>query len=74
MPSAPTESFRSRATQALQIAIQNRIIRRVLDTKTAVKAPWPLKLLGRSPRLQRIPARLVGIGFRPEHVRAPARV
>jgi 2-polyprenyl-6-methoxyphenol hydroxylase-like FAD-dependent oxidoreductase len=64
----------TRATQALQIAIQNRIIRRVLDTKAAVKAPWPLKLLGRSPRLQRIPARVVGIGFRPEHVRTPARV
>jgi 2-polyprenyl-6-methoxyphenol hydroxylase-like FAD-dependent oxidoreductase len=65
--------FPTRATQGLQIAIQNRIIRPVLDTKARVKAPWPLKLLGRSPRLQRIPARVVGLGFRPEHVRAPAR-
>jgi 2-polyprenyl-6-methoxyphenol hydroxylase-like FAD-dependent oxidoreductase len=63
----------TRATQRLQIAIQNRIIRPVLGTKAAVKAPWPLKLLGMSPRLQRIPARVVGLGFRPEHVRAPAR-
>jgi 2-polyprenyl-6-methoxyphenol hydroxylase-like FAD-dependent oxidoreductase len=65
--------FPTRATQGLQLAIQNRIIRPVLDTQGTVKAPWPLKLLGRSPRLRRIPARVVGIGFRPEHVRAPAR-
>jgi hypothetical protein len=30
--------------------------------------PWPLKLLQRWPMLRRIPARLVGIGFRPEHI------
>jgi 2-polyprenyl-6-methoxyphenol hydroxylase-like FAD-dependent oxidoreductase len=65
--------FPTRATQGLQIVIQNRIIRPVLGTQATVKAPWPLKLLGRSPRLRRIPARVVGIGFRAEHVRAPAR-
>lgn len=27
--------------------------------------------LGRSPRLQRIPARLLGLGFRPEHIQSP---
>lgn len=62
--------FPTRATQGLQIAIQNRIIRRVLDTKKALRAPWALRLLGKSPRLQRIPARVVGLGFRPEHVKA----
>jgi 2-polyprenyl-6-methoxyphenol hydroxylase-like FAD-dependent oxidoreductase len=62
--------FPTRATQGLQIAIQNRIIRRVLGGTKALKAPWALKLLGRSPRLQRIPARVVGLGFRPEHVKA----
>jgi 2-polyprenyl-6-methoxyphenol hydroxylase-like FAD-dependent oxidoreductase len=62
--------FPTRATQGLQIAIQNGIIRRVLGTTKAMKAPWPLKLLGRSPRLRRIPARIVGLGFRPEHVNA----
>ncbi len=60
--------FPTRATQAIQIAIQNNIIGRVLRTTSAVKAPWALKLLGRSPRLRRIPARIVGLGFRPEHV------
>jgi hypothetical protein len=31
-----------------------------------------LRLINRWPLLQRIPARLVGMGFRPEHVRLPA--
>jgi 2-polyprenyl-6-methoxyphenol hydroxylase-like FAD-dependent oxidoreductase len=62
--------FPTRATQGLQIAIQNRIIRRVLDTKKVLRAPWALRLLGRSPHLRRIPARVVGLGFRPEHVKA----
>jgi 2-polyprenyl-6-methoxyphenol hydroxylase-like FAD-dependent oxidoreductase len=62
--------FPTRATQSLQIAIQNGIIGRVLRSKTAMKAPWPMKLLGWSPRLRRIPARIVGLGFRPEHVKA----
>ncbi len=61
--------FPTRATQAIQIAIQNGIIGRVMRTTEAVKVPWALKLLGRSPRLRRIPARIVGLGFRPEHVK-----
>jgi hypothetical protein len=30
-----------------------------------------IRLLGWFPPLQRIPARLVGIGVRPEHIRTP---
>jgi 2-polyprenyl-6-methoxyphenol hydroxylase-like FAD-dependent oxidoreductase len=63
--------FPTRATQWLQVTIQNRVIRRVLASRTAPVPPWPLRLLDRCPRLQRIPARLVGVGFRPEHVRMP---
>jgi hypothetical protein len=32
------------------------------------KPPFAVKLLGRFPWLRRFPARLVGMGFRPEHV------
>ena len=31
-----------------------------------------LRVLGRTPLLQRIPARIVGVGVRPEHVHSPA--
>ena len=41
---------------------------RVLYLKTDPKPPFAVKLLNACPYLRRIPARLVGIGFRPEHV------
>jgi len=62
--------FPTRATQRMQILIQNSVIRRVLRG-SRIQAPWLLKLVDRWPLLQRIPARLAGIGFRPEHVRTP---
>jgi 2-polyprenyl-6-methoxyphenol hydroxylase-like FAD-dependent oxidoreductase len=63
--------FPTRATQALQVVIQNRVLSRVLAAKEPLTPPWPVKLLSRVPLLQRIPARVVGIGFRPEHIESP---
>jgi 2-polyprenyl-6-methoxyphenol hydroxylase-like FAD-dependent oxidoreductase len=62
--------FPTRATQRMQILIQNNVIKRVLRS-SRIQAPWILKLVDRWPLLQRIPARLVGVGFRPEHVKTP---
>ncbi|MBV8062652.1 MAG: FAD-dependent oxidoreductase [Nevskia sp.] len=62
----------TRMTQGLQIAVQNNIIRRVLASRERPTPPWPMRLVGRMPLLQRIPARLLGLGFRPEHIRTPA--
>ncbi len=61
--------FPTRATQKLQIAIQNRVIRRVLGSSAPIKLPFVMRLLGHSRFLRRIPARVIGIGFRPEHIR-----
>jgi 2-polyprenyl-6-methoxyphenol hydroxylase-like FAD-dependent oxidoreductase len=63
-------SFPTRATQRFQILIQNNVIRKVLGSDKTLSAPWVLKLLQRWPILRRIPARVLGLGFRPEHVRA----
>jgi 2-polyprenyl-6-methoxyphenol hydroxylase-like FAD-dependent oxidoreductase len=63
--------FPTRLTQRLQVFIQDRVIRRVLTSRTALALPWPLRLWRRYPVLRRIPARLIGIGFRPEHVNTP---
>ena len=60
--------FPTRATQKLQIAVQNRVIRRVLGSSAPLKLPFLLRLVGRFPILRRIPARVIGIGFRPEHI------
>jgi 2-polyprenyl-6-methoxyphenol hydroxylase-like FAD-dependent oxidoreductase len=61
-------SFPTRATQRLQILIQNNVIRRILGSAETLSVPWPLKVLQRWPILRRIPARVIGLGFRPEHV------
>jgi 2-polyprenyl-6-methoxyphenol hydroxylase-like FAD-dependent oxidoreductase len=63
--------FPTRMTQRLQVLIQNRVLGRVLGSKARLPLPWPLKLLRRFPILRRIPARIIGIGFRPEHVKTP---
>jgi 2-polyprenyl-6-methoxyphenol hydroxylase-like FAD-dependent oxidoreductase len=60
-----------RFTQGLQLTIQRRIIGRVLKTQQRPKPPAFLKLLGAFPILRRIPARLIGIGIRPEHIQTP---
>ncbi|MGH7221891.1 MAG: FAD-dependent oxidoreductase [Gemmataceae bacterium] len=64
----------TRLTQRLQVLIQDRIIRRVLAGGKRLSLPWPLRLMRRFPILRRIPARLIGMGFRPEHVKTPDRV
>ena len=64
-------TFPTRATQRMQVIVQNNVIRRVLGSTKPLTPPWPVKLLGRWKFLQRIPARVVGLGFRPEHVKTP---
>ena len=65
--------FPTRATQRLQILIQNRILAPTLkSTKPIESLPWLLKLLNSWPVLLRIPARIIGVGFRPEHIKTIA--
>jgi 2-polyprenyl-6-methoxyphenol hydroxylase-like FAD-dependent oxidoreductase len=64
--------FPTSVTQRVLVFMQNRVIRRVLaNTQQPAALPLPLRLLQRWRMLQRIPAYLVGIGVRPEHVRTP---
>jgi len=62
----------TRVTQRLQVLAQNRIIQPVLRSTQPLQAPWLMRLIDRVPFLQRIPARIVGVGVRPEHVNSPA--
>jgi len=66
--------FPTRATQRLQLLVQNRVIGRVLRSTRELTPPLPLRLLGQWPWLRRIPARLLGLGFRPEHIKLPTAV
>ncbi|HZA56281.1 MAG TPA: FAD-dependent oxidoreductase [Candidatus Udaeobacter sp.] len=58
----------TRVTQWLQVTVQRRIIARVLSETGPVKPPLAVRLLATVPSLRRIPARIVGLGIRPEHV------
>jgi len=63
-------AFPTRATQALQLFIQDRAIDPLLASGSAPPGvPWIVRLAQRLPVLQRIPALVIGVGFRPEHVR-----
>jgi 2-polyprenyl-6-methoxyphenol hydroxylase-like FAD-dependent oxidoreductase len=59
-------------TQRMQLLLQDRVIKTVLAGAGPLVPPWPLRLIARFPILRRIPARLIGMGFRPEHVRTSA--
>jgi 2-polyprenyl-6-methoxyphenol hydroxylase-like FAD-dependent oxidoreductase len=61
----------ARMTQRLQLVMQNRIIAPALRADRTPKPPLVFELLNAVPPLRRIPARLLGVGFRPEHVRTP---
>ena len=58
----------TRVTQWLQVAVQRQIIARVLVETGPLKPPLAVRLLAKVPFLRRIPARIVGLGIRPEHV------
>ena len=69
----------TRIIQAVQVAVGNRIFGNVgaeppspgASASDRAGIPLPLRLLQRFPWLRQFPARLVGIGPRPEHIRTP---
>jgi len=68
---ASVQARRLRPTQIvqwLQVQIQQRVISGVLGSTRQPDPPLPLRLIARYPVLARIPARLLGLGFRRERV------
>lgn len=59
--------FPTWTTQGAQVLIQNRVIDPILKGEVKPAVPALVKLAQRWTWLQRIPARLIGIGVRPEH-------
>ena len=68
-------TFPVRVIQGLQIFAQNRIFGNVAEAaptaNTKTRVIFPLQLLRAFPILRRIPALVLGVGPRPEHVRTP---
>jgi 2-polyprenyl-6-methoxyphenol hydroxylase-like FAD-dependent oxidoreductase len=63
--------FPTRVTQWAQVQVQNRVLGPTLLSRQQIKPPLAFRLFQKFPLLRRIPARLIGIGVRPEHVRTP---
>lgn len=62
----------TRMTQGMQKAAQDRIIAPLLAGATPLdRPPLAARLLDRFGWLRHIPARVIGMGFRPEHVKSP---
>lgn len=60
--------FPTRMTQLFQLAVQKRVLSRVLGTAQPIKPPFALRLIRAFPFLRRLAARLIGVGIRPEHI------
>jgi 2-polyprenyl-6-methoxyphenol hydroxylase-like FAD-dependent oxidoreductase len=61
----------TRATQQLQVIVQNRVIRPALSAEAPLRPPLLLRLAASIPMLRGLTARLVGLGLRPEHIGSP---
>ncbi len=59
----------ARLTQMLQVQVQSRFLSRALCAQEEIAPPAAALLLDRCAPLRRTVARVVGFGFRPEHVR-----
>jgi 2-polyprenyl-6-methoxyphenol hydroxylase-like FAD-dependent oxidoreductase len=64
-------TFPARMTQQIQLTMQNRIISPALQATQQPKPPLLFKLFDAFPVLRRVPARLLALGIRPEHVQTP---
>ena len=60
-----------RVIQWLQVQVQNNVLNPVLKSSARPKPPFAANLLNWFPPLQRLPARIIGLGVRPEHVATP---
>jgi 2-polyprenyl-6-methoxyphenol hydroxylase-like FAD-dependent oxidoreductase len=58
----------TRVIQFVQVQAQDRIIAPTLRAARTPSPPLIVRLIDRYPRLQRLPAQMVGVGVRPEHI------
>jgi 2-polyprenyl-6-methoxyphenol hydroxylase-like FAD-dependent oxidoreductase len=61
----------TRIIQKMQVLIQDNVINKKISETKDSKPPLFMRIINRFPILRRIPAWLIGVGFRSEHVRTP---
>jgi 2-polyprenyl-6-methoxyphenol hydroxylase-like FAD-dependent oxidoreductase len=63
--------FPTKVTQAFQTFVQDRAIGPLMQGTPVTTPPLAARLFDEFPLLRRLPARLIGIGVRPEHIHTP---
>ena len=58
----------ARMTQRFQILLHKHLLERIFESPELIRPPFFMRMADWFPQLQRLTARAVGIGFRPEHV------
>ena len=66
-------AFPARLIQRFQIRVHKGIIERQLNTGEVLNVPFMLRLLNKFSLLRRIPALVIGMGVRREHIQTPAQ-
>ena len=67
-------TFPMKVIQRMQVIVQNNLLSPALKSKERPKPPFVMRLVKWIPALRRIPARILVLGVRPEHVRTPERI
>jgi 2-polyprenyl-6-methoxyphenol hydroxylase-like FAD-dependent oxidoreductase len=66
-------AFPMRVIQRMQVIVQNGLLSPALASSARPKPPFVMRMIRWFPVLRRIPARIIGVGVRPEHIRTPER-
>jgi 2-polyprenyl-6-methoxyphenol hydroxylase-like FAD-dependent oxidoreductase len=64
-------TFPTKMTQGMQVFLQRKFVTQALESTKLIKLPWFVRLIAAIPILHAIPAAVVGIGFRAEHIHSP---
>ncbi|HEX4302097.1 MAG TPA: FAD-dependent oxidoreductase [Rhizomicrobium sp.] len=64
--------FPTRVVQRFQVIVQNAVLAPTIRSQVTPRPPLPLYILDRWKWLRQWPARFIGLGVRPEHVRSKA--
>jgi len=67
-------AFPMRVIQRMQVVVQDNLLSPALASRERPKPPFVMRLVQWFPALRRIPARIVGLGVRPEHVQTPEQM
>jgi 2-polyprenyl-6-methoxyphenol hydroxylase-like FAD-dependent oxidoreductase len=63
----------ARIIQRFQILLHRHLLERIFDSRELIRPPFFMRMADWFPRLRRLTAHTIGIGFRPEHVETTAR-